>query len=157
MTGAHPGSSGLIRRRFLYGLAAVLLVTLPCCGVPLFCLSLPTIQWWANRVPFNSQGWKAAESGRDRYDMSWDLVRRDLLSGKTPAEIEELLGRPMKTDILAVGQLPMFAASPFEPGVEVWYYDLGGEKYEWQIGPSGAVLAVDFRKGKVVRVRKVVH
>jgi len=51
----------------------------------------------------------------------------------------------------------MFAASPFEAGIEVWYYNLGGEKYEWQVVPSGAVLAVDFKDGKVVRVRKIVH
>jgi hypothetical protein len=108
-------------------------------------------------VPFDSTAWKAAEDGSERYDMSWDLIHRRLLHGKTPPEVEELLGRPMTTDILRVDQLPKFAATPFESGVEVWYYNLGGEKYEWGVGPSGAVLAVDFRDGKVGRVRKVVH
>jgi hypothetical protein len=73
--------------------------------------------------------------------MSWDLIHRDVLTDKTPAEVTDLLGEPDMKET---------------PGT-TWYYNLGHEKYEWQIGPSGAVLAVDFRDGKVVRVRKVVH
>jgi pSer/pThr/pTyr-binding forkhead associated (FHA) protein len=49
------------------------------------------------------------------------------------------------------------AAMAAGEGDETWYYDLGVEKYESGLGPSGAVLAVDFRGGKVFDVRKVVH
>jgi hypothetical protein len=90
--------------------------------------------------------------------MSWDPVHGDILRGRTPPEVEGLLGKPMTTD--AFGDppaVPKFSTPHLTRGVETWYYDLGNEKYNGGLGPSGAVLAVDFRGGRVFDIRKVVH
>ena len=42
--------------------------------------------------------------------------------------------------------MPKFSTPHFRAGVEIGDYSLGDEKYEWQIGPSGAVLAVSFQR-----------
>jgi hypothetical protein len=80
-----------------------------------------------------------------------------VLAGKSPAEVQELLGEPMITDSLGTDPLPKSANPHFGSGADTWYYDLGGEKYDWSLGPSGVVLAVDFQNRKVIGVRKVAH
>jgi outer membrane protein assembly factor BamE (lipoprotein component of BamABCDE complex) len=90
--------------------------------------------------------------------MSWDLMHGGILKGKTPSEVEELLGEPMMKDTFRSDRaLPMFDSPHAKRGVETWYYSLGNELYDSGLGPSGAVLAVDFRKDKVFDVRKVIH
>jgi hypothetical protein len=134
------------------------LVTSPCWGVPLFCLSLPAILEWSDRVPFDADAWKATDDTEKRYHMSWDLIHGSILKGKTPSEVKDLLGEPMMKDIFKSDRaLPMFDSPHVKRGVETWYYSLGGELYNPGLGPSGAVLAVDFRNGAVFDVRKVVH
>lgn len=120
-------------------------------------MSLPTFLEWLHHAPFNSEAWKATEDSEVRYHMSWDLVHGSILTGKTPSEVENLLGKPMRIDVMGDKPLPMFSTPHFKRGVETWYYDLGGERYAFTIGPSGAVLAVDFQGGKVFDVRKVIH
>src|SRR5262249_41880110 len=117
------------RWRFTVWSAVVFLVLWPCVGLPLCCVSYPTILEWSNRTPFDSAGWKASTDREVRYDMSWDLRHRGVLKKKSPAEVEELLGRPDTTDVITRGGLPKFNARGVEPGTEVWYYSLGGEKY----------------------------
>jgi len=126
----------------------------PCWCFPVSCEVTPYLRTRANRVPFDSQAWKSAAS-EARYDMAWDLVHRDVLTGKTPAEVTELLGETESVETLQSGKLPRFDPGPNGPGATIWYYDFGGEKYRWGFG--GAMLAVDFRDGKVIQVRKVIH
>jgi hypothetical protein len=136
-----------------------MLVVLPCCGVPVFFFRIePTLREWKARVPFDSDAWKATRDTEARYHMSWDLVHGNALKGKTTSEVEELLGEPGTKDHFGDSPtMPKFSHPHFERGVETWYYGLGGEKYDSGIGPSGAVLAVDFKDGKVFDVRKVIH
>jgi hypothetical protein len=138
--------------------ALVILVTSPCWGVPLFCITLPAVLEWSDRVPFDADDWKATDDSQKRYHMSWDLIHGSILEGKTPSEVEELLGEPMTKDIVGNNPvMPRFKNPHVKRGVETWYYSLGYEPYDPGLGPSGAVLAVDFRKGKVFDVRKVIH
>jgi hypothetical protein len=107
--------------------------------VPLAFLFHGDIIWWLNRVPFDSAAWKEADE-RARHPMAWGL-RAELLE-KTPEEVVELLGEPTEKE-----------DAPTEG--EIWYYDLGPEKYQLTFGgPSGAALAVHFIEGRVVRVWK---
>jgi hypothetical protein len=125
----------------------------------LFCLGScffhASIQMWMNRVKFDSEAWKAA-GDVSRYDMAWDLLHGEL-DGKTPGEVTELMGEPMGVETLKANQLPMYSTGPAKAGTTVWYYCIGHEKYEFQIGPTSALLAVDFENGRVVRARKIVH
>jgi len=145
-------------RRVLGCLALAALVTLPCWGLPLFLVYGSLYSEGLDHIPFDSAAWKATDDDEVRYHMSWDLVHGYVLKGKTPAEVEELLGRPMDKDTFGdKPTMPKFSTPHFKRGVETWYYNLGGEKYELSSGPDGAVLAVDFQNGKVFDVRKVVH
>jgi hypothetical protein len=135
---------------------AALVVTSPCWALPLLAWASGPFLHWQNRQPFDSERWKVAEPG-ERYDLSWDLLHRGVLDRKTPAEVESLLGPPMRTETLQPGALPMYYSGNASPGAVVWYYELGYEKYEFQIGPSGTVLAVVFENGVVVRVVKITH
>lgn len=141
----------------LASLALFALWTSPCWGLPLFCAGYPALLAWANSTRFGSEKWKATADSSARYDMSWDLLYREVLTGKTPEEVEGLLGKPDHSETSKASGLPDHDPAEAAPGTEVWYYNLGGEKYEFQLGPSGALLAVDFRSGVVVRVWKVVH
>jgi hypothetical protein len=127
--------------------------------VPLFFILVwPVMLHWWNSKPFDSSTWKSTKDSSVRYAMSWDLVYGGVLTGKTSAEVEELLGAPMTTDTGGTASLPKFQAPDFGPGVDTWYYDIWQTGYWWaDIGPYGAVLAIDFREGKVVGVRKVAH
>jgi hypothetical protein len=156
----RPGEAGNARRwwRATRWVALAALLTLPCWGVPVFCLTFPKYQEWSTRVPFDPAAWKATQDSEARYHMSWGLVHGDVLNGKTAPEAEQLLGEPMTKDVFqSASAMPMFSNPHVQRGVETWYYDLGGELYDPGLGPSGAVLAVDFRGGKVFDVRKVVH
>jgi hypothetical protein len=116
------------------------------------------LQVWWNHVRFDSAAWKATTDSGTRYDMSWDLVHGDLLKGKAGQEVEALLGDPFTKDVFGdTPTMPKYSTPHFKRGVETWYYDLGREKYESGLGPDEAVLAVDFRGGKVFDVRKVVE
>jgi hypothetical protein len=94
------------------------------------------IRQYLNRKSFDPAVWKQAEDS-DRYDLGWDLYH-GRLDGLTPADLQELLGEP----------------SAKEPDDTHWYYHLGAEKYEFQIGPAAALLHVAFENGRVVRVYK---
>jgi hypothetical protein len=145
-------------RRLFACLTLVALVTLPCWGLPLFLLGQSVYREWRDHIPFNSEAWKEAEHLEVRYHMSWDLVHGNVLKGKTTDEVEGLLGKPGTKDVFSDNPtMPKFSTPHFERGVETWYYSLGAEWYEFSIGPSGAILAVDFKNGKVFDVRKVVH
>jgi hypothetical protein len=139
-----PNLDGLDKRSRLLGCALAGFLLLPllfCLPVPLFWVYHGDVIWWLNRVPFDSDEWKEAEPDA-RYAMAWDL-RAGLLRGKTQEEVVELLGQPMTRK-----------AGGENPG-ETWYYDLGGEKYQFQFDhPSDAVLAVHFVEGRVVKVWK---
>jgi hypothetical protein len=136
-------------RRVVGAAALTLLVVLPCCGLPTFCLSYPRLMMWWNRVPFDAEAWKAGEDRSARYDMSYHLIYGGLVDGKTAAEVTELLGRPMTTD-KRVGYTNSTPIRVYV--VETWYYDLGEEKYVLRLGPNGAILAVELTDGKVTRV-----
>lgn len=145
-------------RRLFTCLTLVALLTLPCWGLVLYFLCESVYREWRDHIPFDSQVWKETEDTDVRYHMSWDLVHGKILEGKTTDEVEELLGKPGTKDAFGdAPTMPKFSTPQFERGDEIWYYNLGGEKYEFSIGPSGAVLAVDFKNGKVFDVRKVVH
>jgi hypothetical protein len=144
-------------RRLLTCLVLVALVTLPCWGLPLFLVCQSVYREWRDHIPFDSAAWKETDDEEVRYHMSWDLVHGNLLKNKTPSEIEELLGKPMRFDVFDKQGMPMFSTPHFERGVETWYYNLGAERYEFSIGPSGSVLGVDFKNGKVFDVRKISH
>jgi hypothetical protein len=136
---------------------AALFCGLPCCGCPLYQFSAPPILEWWNRVPFDSEAWKATDNPEARYHMAWDLVHRDILKGKTPDEVKVLIGSPMTKDVFDHPMMPKFETPHFKRGVETWYYTLGSDLYDKGFGPSGAVLCVDFENGKVFDVRKVSH
>jgi hypothetical protein len=145
-------------RRNLTCLALVALVTLPCWGLPLFLLCESVYREWRDHTPFDCAVWKETEDSEVRYHMSWDLVHGNILKGKTTDEVVDLLGMPMTKDAFDdKPTMPMFSNPHFKRGVKTWYYNLGNEMYELSIGPEGAVLAVDFKAGKVFDVRKVTH
>lgn len=118
----------------------LLLHVLACAGLPLCCVFHGDALWWMNRVPFDPAAWKEADA-EARYPMAWDL-RAGLLHDKTAEEAVELLGEPTEKD------------RGGEEAGEIWYYDMGGEKYQFQFSPSSAALAVRFAEGRVVRVWK---
>ena len=128
----------------------------PCLACPLGVIFHAELLHLSNRKPFNSEAWKAADAST-RYDLSWDLIHGDVLTGKSPAEVEDLLGEPTNNDVVQSGRLPLYDAGPAKPGSVVWYYNLGSEKYEFQLGPSGTVLIIGFENGAVAWVRKRVH
>ena len=139
-------------------IAVVVLIVLPCCGVPIFCLTFPTVLEWSNRSTFDSDTWKTTNDNEIRYHMSWDLVHGGILKGETASKVEALLGKPGSIDTFDdTPTMPKFSTPHFKRGVKSWYYSLGGELYNPGLGPSGAILAVDFENGKVFDVRKVIH
>jgi hypothetical protein len=108
---------------------------------------------WFSRIPFDSTAWKEALP-EERYNLGWDL-RCGLLNGKSTQEVRDLLGGPNTTDVIGNG-LPKFDTHARQ-GSLVWYYYLGHERYQFNLGPEGAVLSIEFREGKVVQVRKIAH
>jgi hypothetical protein len=128
----------------------------PCLLCPLGVIFHAELLHFSNHKPFNPEAWKAADAST-RYDLSWDLIHGDVLTGKSQAEVLDLLGEPSIKQEFQLGELPLHGDGPAPPGSANWYYDLGSEKYEFQLGPSGAVLIVRFESGVVTQVRRHVH
>ena len=133
---------------------SIALIALPCCGCPVTCATAPYLRARLNRVPFDSGAWKQKE-WPSRFDISWDLLHRDLLIGKTQEEVAEMLGPAEQSETLQRGKMPHYDPGPNEPGTVVWYYLIGFDRYEWISDVDPAMLAVDFRNGRVIRTRKI--
>jgi hypothetical protein len=144
-------------RPLLVSLALSVLLALPFLGVSLLCFTPSSVSEWAHSATFTSKAWKDGDDSA-RYDMSWNLLHKEILAGKTPQEVEDLLGKPETRDVFDDNlPMPKYQNPHVERGVETWYYHLGPEKYNGSFGLVAAVLAVDFRAGKVFDVRKVIH
>jgi hypothetical protein len=101
----------------------------------------PHWQDWINRVPFDSEKWKAEERSAERLDMVVELQARHPLTGKTETDVGALLGPPSQE--LAGEAFPNAGCQ------RVWEYRLGPDRHS--IGPAYAYYVVGFRDGRVVR------
>jgi len=132
----------VLKERLLIALSVVGLYLVAVWVIPVggFLLG-PHWEDWANRVPFDSEQWKAAAGSVQRLNMVADLQARHPFTGKAEAEVLAILGAPSQE---STGD-----TFPNAGCQKIWEYCLGGDRHS--IGPALAWFVVGFRDGRVVR------
>jgi hypothetical protein len=141
MEGRTLNGTRVLKGRLLIALSVVSLYLVVVWVIPVggFLLG-PHWEDWANRVPFDSEQWKAAAGSVQRLNMAADLQAKYPLTGKTEAEVMAILGPPSQE---SAGDTVSNAGCQ-----KIWQYCMGGDRHS--IGPALAWFVVAFREGKVV-------
>lgn len=81
--------------------------------------------------PFNRQKWY--NNPEERYELSQDLIQRNILIGQSKKQVGNMLGSQENSD-----------------SSNYWTYDIGTKPGLFNIDPS--ILTIQFQEGKVVKV-----